>query len=93
MTNPCTKEREIQEIRDLAIESKTRFEYIQKDIKDIKENHLAHMQVSLESMEKQINQNSNNFNAFKYKTLAWSSVGAVIGSILIQLFFVWVGRL
>jgi L-lactate utilization protein LutB len=83
----CKKEKEIQELRDMVIENRTDFKYIKESIKDIKNNHLAHMQVALEGMEKQIDTNSDEFKSFKYKALAWSSIGALLGSLLIQLAF------
>lgn len=55
MTQPCQKEREIQEIRDMAISHNVSFEYVKKSIDTIENNHLAHMQASLEAMESQIN--------------------------------------
>jgi hypothetical protein len=55
MGSPCTKEKEIQEIRDMAISHNTSFEYVKKSIDTIENNHLAHMQASLESMEVEIN--------------------------------------
>ena len=83
MTQPCSKTKEIQEIREIAIVNRERFKIIQSDISDIKNNHLAHMQKSLESMENQI----LDLDKFKYKVMAWAAVLGTIAGILIQLAF------
>lgn len=68
---PCIKEDEIKEIRDMTIEHRTDVKVIREAISDIKNNHLAHMQKSLESMEKEI----NNINLTMAK---WVGAAAVI---------------
>lgn len=61
MTHPCSKEDEIKEIRDIAIRTDTRFEFIQQELSDIKTNHLAHMQVCLENLaQKQVDDMEKN---------------------------------
>jgi len=52
---PCSKEKEIQEIRDMAVEQRADYRHIVKSIETIEKNHLTHMQASLASMEKEIN--------------------------------------
>jgi len=90
----CIKEKEIQEIRDFAIESKTRFEYIQKDLSDIRVNHIAHMVLSLENMNKKLGEGFEplehrvaKLEKLANKVLAWAAVLAIIAGILIQLLF------
>lgn len=51
MTEPCIKEKEIREIRDMAITHSADFGHIKKAIDTIENNHLAHMQASLENLD------------------------------------------
>jgi len=79
----CIKEQEIKEIRDMSIVSREQFKFIKEELTNIRENHLAHMQKSLESMENQI----LDLDKFKYKVMAWAAVLGTIAGILIQLAF------
>jgi len=99
MTQPCSKENEIKELRDMAIKTATCLDYIQKDISEIKTNHLAHMQVSIENIETKIAQGLSPDEESKliervdkleklgYKILIWAGLVGVVVGILIQLVF------
>lgn len=91
---PCSKEKEIQEIRDMTVAHNISFEYVKKSIDIIENNHLAHMQASLDSMEQKINScfkplevRIEVLEKLSYKVIAWAAVGAFIGGIIIQLAF------
>ena len=96
---PCSKENEIKELRDMAIKTATCLEYIQKDISEIKTNHLAHMQVSIENIETKIAEGLSPDEESKliervdkleklgYKILIWAGLVGIIVGILIQLVF------
>ena len=99
MTQPCSKEKEIQEIRDMAIVSREQFKFIKEELTNIRENHLAHMQVSIENIETEIAKGLSpdeenklierveKLERLGYKILLWAGlVGAIIG-IGIQLAF------
>lgn len=79
---PCTKERDIQEIRDMVISHNISFDYVKKSIETIETNHLTHIQASLENMESRI----NNINITIAKWVGGGIVLFTIAQVLISYF-------
>lgn len=89
MTEPCIKEEEIQFSRDLVIKHEATFDFLQKSLDTIENNHLAHLQKSYEGLDekmeaivKELRESIDGLLQFKYKEAAIVGVLAVIGSFL-----------
>jgi hypothetical protein len=79
MTQPCTKEKELQYLRDHQIEMGSDIKYIRQDIESVKKNHLPHIYTELEKL--------NNFKIeIKTKIAIWATVGSLLGGALVQIF-------
>ncbi len=54
MAQPCMKEGEIQQIRDWTVEYRTDMKYVKESLNKILNNHLAHIQSDISSINKTI---------------------------------------